>query len=115
MQNRPRSRRVTVVGARVRFANTVADLVNVSRSGTLIRAGDELRLGGEWPLVLELLAVPVRLTGRVVRRQPAEVSLPGGAALQRQYSLAFKFVNPSAEAQAALDEVCSLAIETGER
>ncbi len=114
MPNRPRPRRVAILGARVRLAAAVADLVNVSRTGVLIRASCQLRPGGEWPLVVELPAARVRLSGRVVRCEPAEVPLPGGAALQGQYALALAFVNPSTDAQAVLDQVCGAAMETGE-
>ena len=81
--------------------------------GTLIRAGGELRVGSEWPLILELTAVLVKLTGRGVRRERAEVPLPGGAALQRS-ALGFMFVSPSREAKTVLEEVCGTAMEAGD-
>jgi hypothetical protein len=114
MPYRPRPRRIAVLGARMQLADTVVDLLNVSRAGALIRASYELRPDTEWPIVVKLPAAPVRLTGRVVRCESAEVLLPGGAALQRQYAVAVTFVNPSAEAQAILDQECGPAVETGE-
>ena len=76
----PRPRRVALLGARVQLANTIADLVNVSRTGVLIRVSYELRANSEWPLVLELPATaPVRVTGRVARCESTDVSLPDGA------------------------------------
>lgn len=105
MSNRPRPRRVAVRGGCLRLANTTADLVNVSRTGALIRLNHELRTGGEWPLVLQLpTADPVWLHGRVVRCQRVEPG--GGTALRNQYVLGLKFVNPPAEAEAMLDGVC---------
>ena len=98
MPPRARSPRVAVPGAHIHFANTVATLLNLSRSGALIGMNFELRRGGEWPLVLDLPATgQVWLQGRVVRCRRHE-----GA-----FILALSFVSPSAEAQAALDELCS--------
>ena len=54
MPARARSPRVAVPGASIQFANTIAELVNLSPSGALIRMNFELRKGGEWPLVLDL-------------------------------------------------------------
>ena len=115
MSRRPRPRRVAIAGARVQVASTVADLMNVSRTAVLLRLGSALRPGSEWPLVLELPEAPVRLVGRVVRCEPMEVSLPGGTALHGQYALALTFVNPSPEAQTALDQICGTAVEADER
>lgn len=53
------------------LANTVTDVVDVSRTGVLVRVSYELRPGSEWPLALEVpAATPVRVTGRVVRCEP---------------------------------------------
>jgi len=116
MVYRPRARRVALLGARVQLAITIADVVDVSRTGVRIRASYEWRAGSEWPLVLELpAAAPVRLTGRVARCEPADASLPDGAVVQNQYLLAFTFVDLSTEAAAVLDRVCGTAAEAGER
>jgi PilZ domain len=114
MPFRPRPRRLDMPGVRVQFGHAVADLVDLSRTGVSIRTNSTSRPGSEWPLVLEISAPPVRLTGRVVRCVPADVSLPGGAALRGQYALSITFVNPSDEAQAVLEEVCGTEVETGE-
>ena len=116
MVYRPRPRRVALLGARVQIAITIADVVDVSRTGVRIRASHEWRTGSEWPLVLDLpVAAPMRVIGRVVRCEPADVSLPNGTVMQNQYQLAFTFVDLSTEAAAVLDQVCGTAAETGER
>jgi hypothetical protein len=109
-----RPRRVAMIGVRVRFGHSVAELMNLSRTGASIRVNSTLRCGSEWPLVFELPVEPVRLTGRVVRCVPTEVSLPGGAALRGWYALAVTFVNPPADVQAVLEKVCGTAMEIGE-
>ena len=98
---RARSPRITVPGAHIQFANTVANLINLSPSGALIGMHFELRRGGEWPLVLDLPASgPLWLQGRVVRCRRHE-----GA-----FILALSFVSPTAEAQAVLNELCKAAV-----
>jgi PilZ domain len=114
MPFRPRPRRLDMPGVRVQFGQTVADLVDLSRTGASVRTNSTLRPGSEWPLVVELSAARVRLTGRVVRCVPTDVSLPGGTALRSRYALAITFVNPSTAAQTILEEVCGTEIETGE-
>jgi len=97
MQTRSRHPRVAIPGAHITFANTVAELLNLSPSGALIRMTFELRRGGEWPLVLDLPRTgQVWLHGRVVRCRRHD-----GA-----FVLALSFVSPNAEAQAVLDELC---------
>ena len=99
-------------GGRVQLAHTVTDMLDVSRTGVLIRVSDELRPGSEWPLVLEVpSAAPVQVIGRVVRCEPVAVSLPAGAVLEGHYLLALTFVDPSTEAQAVLDQVCGTGVE----
>ena len=101
MPARVRSPRVAVPGASIQFANTIAELVNLSPTGALIRMNFELRKGGEWPLVLELDSdhgrEQVWLHGRVVRCRKHD-----GA-----FVLALSFVAPNAEAQAMLSTICS--------
>ena len=97
MPTRTRSPRVVVPGARLQFANTVAELLNLSPTGALIRMNFELRRGGEWPLVLELpQSGQVWLHGRVVRCRRHD-----GA-----FVLALSFVSPNADVQAVLHELC---------
>jgi len=94
---RPRSSRVAVPGAHIQFANTVAELINLSPSGALIRMNFELRRGGEWPLVLDLpQAGQLWLNGRVVRCRRYD-----GA-----YILALSFAAPTADVQAVLNDLC---------
>src|ERR1700693_226489 len=98
MHQRPPS--VAVDGAHMRFANTVADVVNVSPTGALVRLGFKPRLGGEWPLVLDLPAAgQVWLNGRVVRWHKDSA---GRASMQRpnDYLLGLAFVQPSQGARA---------------
>src|ERR1700675_4232387 len=93
--------RVAVDGAHMRFANTVADVVNVSRTGALVRLGFKPRLGGEWPMVLDLPAAgQVWLNGRVVRCQE-DPSGRGAPLPSSEYLLGLAFVQPSEGAQAA--------------
>ena len=107
MDQYSRPRRVILVGARVQLANTVADVVNVSQTGVLVRAGRQLSVGSEWPLTLEVPgAPPVPLKGRVVRCDTAHVSIPDGSILRSRYDVAFQFVDRSADAQTILDAVC---------
>lgn len=108
MPTRTRYPRVSVPGARIQFANTVADLINISPTGALIRMNFELRKGGEWPLVLDLptgssdfaQGRQIWLHGRVVRCRRHE-----GA-----FILALSFVSPNAEAQTVLGQLCSAAV-----
>ena len=97
MPARTRSPRVVVPGARIQFASTVAELLNVSPTGALIRMHSELRKGGEWPLVLDLPRTgQLWLHGRVVRCRRHH-----GA-----FVLALSFVSLNPETQAALNDIC---------
>ncbi len=97
MRKRARHARVAVPGAHIQFANTVADLLNLSPSGALIRMAFELRKGGEWPLALDLPGHdPMWLHGRVVRCRRHD-----GA-----FVLALAFVAPPAAAQTVLEAIC---------
>jgi hypothetical protein len=117
MPMRSRSPRVAVPGARIQFANTVAELINISPTGALIRMNFELRKGGEWPLVLEVPSSSpfistqtprqVWLHGRVVRCTRHDAA----------YILALSFVSPNEETLAVLTELCSapVPVETNEK
>jgi hypothetical protein len=88
------------------FANTVAELVNVSPTGALIRLGFKPRLGGEWPLAIELPARgQVWLNGRVVRCELDSMT-KGTTEDGTVYLLALAFVQPSERAQTLLDQIC---------
>lgn len=103
---RQRPPRISVPGANLRFANTSAELLNVSQTGALVRLTFKPRLGGEWPLALDLPSRgQVWLNGRVVRCQP-DPSRPGVAPSPTEYLLGLAFVEPSDAAQALLDQLC---------
>jgi PilZ domain len=91
-----------VSGAYAELARTFAEVVNVSRTGVLIRGPQRHAPGDEWPLLLELGRTPLLLLARVVRCEP--VSAPRGKRMV--YALGLAFVDPSAEALAALDRIC---------
>jgi PilZ domain/Transposase zinc-ribbon domain len=105
MAYRSRARRVSLSGVRVQLADMAAHVVNVSRTGALVRAGRQLRPGSDWPLTLELNDVPVQLTGRVVRLERAAVTVADGA-VRRQFGIALVFVEPASEVQELLESVC---------
>jgi len=108
MPARVRSPRVTIPGASIQFANTVAELLNISPTGALIRMSFELRKGGEWPLVLEL---PSNASHSHSLRGREQVWLHGRVVRCRRHDgaflLALTFVAPNAEAQAVLSQMCS--------
>jgi hypothetical protein len=97
----PRSERVAVPGAFVELARAYAEIVNVSRTGVLVRGLQRHALGDEWPMRLELGRAPLVVLARVVRCEPVAVSSG-----RRGYALGLAFVNPSAEAVALLDRLC---------
>ena len=105
MSFQPRSERVAVTGAYAEVARTFAEVVNVSRTGVLIRGPQRHAPGDEWPLLLELGRTPLLLLARVVRCEP--VVAPRGRRLA--YALGLAFVDPSDEAIAALDRICRTA------
>jgi hypothetical protein len=92
-----------VAGTRAQLAITIADVVNISRTGALIRTELEQRPGAQWPMILESRHGEVQLTARVVR---CELTRPAGLKAPPEYALGVVFVNPSDEAQAALDTIC---------
>jgi PilZ domain-containing protein len=94
-----------VSGAYAELARTFAEVVNVSRTGVLIRGPQRHAPGDEWPLLLELGRTPVLLLARVVRCEL--VTAPRGR--RAAYALGLVFVDPSAEALAVLDRVCDSA------
>ena len=97
----PRSERVAVPGAFAELARTYAEIVNVSRTGALIRGSQRHAPGDEWPVLLELGRAPLVVLARVVRCEPV-----AAASGRRGHALGLAFVNPSAEAVALLDCVC---------
>ena len=101
---RERQPRIAVPGANLHFANNAAELVNVSVTGALIRLGFRPRIGGEWPLAIDLPRWgQVWLNGRVVRYQlePVKDSPPAA-----NHSLGLAFVQPSERARTLLAHLC---------
>jgi hypothetical protein len=92
-----------VAGARARLADTFADVVNLSRTGALIRMPLHQRPGAQWPLILELSNTPVELIARVVRCETASLTRQGA---RRQYMLGLAFVDPTPAVSAVLDRIC---------
>jgi hypothetical protein len=98
-----RPRRTTIAGARARFANVDAEVVNVSSSGALIHAPFRQAPGSHGPLILEIEGTPLELTARVVRCEPVAGPLSTSTG---RYALALTYVNPSEEAFERLERVC---------
>jgi hypothetical protein len=98
-----RPRRTTISGGRAQFANIVADVVNVSTSGALIRAPQQQPAGSQAPLLLEIEGVPLQLNARVVRCEPVAGPLITSTG---KFALALTFVNPSPEAVSRLEDLC---------
>jgi hypothetical protein len=98
-----RPRRATIAGARARFANVDAEVVNVSSSGALIRAPFRQAPGSHGPLILEIEGTPLELTARVVRCEPVAGPLSTSTG---RYALALTFVNASNEVFERLERVC---------
>ena len=110
MTYRSRARRVSLPGVRVQLADMPAHVVNVSRTGALVRAGRQLRPGSDWPLTLEFDDASVQLTVRVVRLERAAVAVADGA-LQKQFGVALVYVRPSSDVQEILESVCGKGLE----
>jgi hypothetical protein len=100
-----RPRRTTISGARAQFAGIVADVMNASPTGALVRTAHQQPPGEQGPLLLETDETSIPLTARVVRCEP--LAGPLGTS-KGQFALALTFVNPSAEAQARLAQVCKV-------
>jgi len=107
----PRPRRIPMLGGRVHLSRGFADLVNLSRSGVLIRTNYAMRVGSDWPLTLRLQGQSADLLGQVVRCESTDVRLPAGAALRHQFGIAFRFTDISPEAEALLLVVCGTKME----
>ena len=101
--NTTRPQRTAIAGARAQFAGIVADVVNASPTGALVRTAHQQPRGAEWPLVLEFNDTSIPLTARVVRSEPVTGPL---STSKGQFAVALVFVNPSVEAQALLEQAC---------
>ena len=86
----------------MRVGRVVADVVNVSRSGVLIRASCDLVAASEWPVILEFNSVLVRVAARVVRKEDSAKSRAG----LEPCLVALTFIKPSLSVQAVLRDVC---------
>lgn len=110
MPSSTRPTRVPVRGARARVGDADADVVNVSRTGVLVRAAYPLRTGTEWPLTLEICHPPLVLTGKVVRCEP--LADPSERhALPLHHELALQFLSMPNEARAKLSHACGRLID----
>ena len=85
----------------MRLDRVVADVVNVSRTGVLIRTSGDFDPASEWPAILEFDSVLVRVAARVVRKEPASSRSAPGSCL-----VALTFVQASASVQAVLKDLC---------
>jgi PilZ domain-containing protein len=85
------------------LARAFADVVNLSRTGVLLRTASAHPPGDEWPLVLEVSRTTIRVWARVVRCE----LLPARRGEREVYSVALTFQDVSAEAQAVIDRVCA--------
>jgi hypothetical protein len=105
----PRPRRTIIAGARATFAGNVAEVINISSTGALVRTEQQQRPGAESPFLLEADDVtPVPLTARVVRCEP--VAGPLGTS-RGKYMLALTFVDTAADTMTRLEQLC----KTGRR
>ena len=101
-----RPRRTIIAGARAQFAGSVADVMNASPTGALLRTARRQPLGEQGPLLLEAGGTSLSLTARVVRCEPVAGPL---STTTGQFALALVFVDPPAEVQAQLDQLCRVA------
>jgi hypothetical protein len=92
-----------ISGGRAQFADVVADVVNVSTSGALIRAPQRQPPGSQAPLLLEINGTPLRLNARVVRCEQVAGPLITSTG---KYALALTFVDPSPDAVTLLEDLC---------
>jgi hypothetical protein len=89
----------------MRVGRAVTDVVNVSRSGVLIRTSCGLDAAGEWPVILEFNSVLVRVAARVVRKEEEAAGYRAGS---NQCLVGLTFIKPSPSVQAVLDDVCGV-------
>jgi hypothetical protein len=104
--NTSRPRRTNIAGALAQFASASADVLNVSSTGVLVRTTQPQAPGSQWPLTLDLHGTVLQFTARVVRCEPLAGPLHASTG---RFALALVFVNPPAEAQARLDQLCRAA------
>ena len=91
------------------------DLLNVSATGALVRVLRELPVGAQGPVVLDVDARQIELTGRVVRCERMTIELPGGAVLkQPAYAVGVMFTSVSAAAMQGVAQLCGGALSIEE-
>ncbi len=106
-----RAVRVPTPGVRARVNAATGDLLNVSATGALVRLPRELPVGSSWPVILDLDARRIDLSGRVVRCERLTIALPGGGVLERPaYVTAVMFTHASASAVQGVAQLCGGAI-----
>jgi DNA-directed RNA polymerase subunit RPC12/RpoP len=110
--NHPRLRRIAIAGARAQLASTIADVVNLSRTGALIHTPCEQERGAHRPLQIEFNETGVHLTVRVVRCEPARTP---PRRMDQEFAVGVAFVHPSEEAEALVDKICCQAASLHER
>lgn len=110
MPSSARLRRIALQGAHARLANADVEIVNLSRTGVLVKASHPLRAGTDWALALDLADTSVQVTARVVRCRPG--SDPQDTTIgPPHHDLALAFVTKTSEADAALYSVCGSQLE----
>ena len=101
----PRARRVILDGTRVHVGHSVADLINVSLTGALVKAPREFAPQGDCIIVLKIKAVILRMTARVVRSTPADVP--------SAFFTALAFVKLSPSTRTVLRGLCGPHVDSG--
>lgn len=101
----PRAPRVSPSGGRARLADVGVSIVNLSRTGALVRAPKVIPTGARLPVTLDLTPGPISVTATVVRSEASPPLVDDGV-LRRQFAIALSFVKPSADAQARLAALC---------
>ncbi|MFN7985668.1 MAG: PilZ domain-containing protein, partial [Vicinamibacterales bacterium] len=71
----PRAVRVPLLETIVRFNGREASLVNISRSGALLRMSDPVEVGSEARLTLSQRSTTIEIDGKVVRARGGESAL----------------------------------------
>lgn len=107
MANRQRAVRVPVQNVQLRIAAATGRLVNISATGALVRATEQLTPNLEYPIYLNLPADRVQLTARVIRSSssPADEE----ARTREDYLVAVRFTVLPPSARAAVARLCGSA------
>ena len=105
--NRQRAVRVPVQNVPLRIAAATGRLVNISATGALVRATEQLTPNLEYPIYLNMAADRVQLTARVIRSSssPADEE----ARTREDYLVAVRFTVLPPSARAAVARLCGNA------